>query len=343
MHAQTQQRASSVDGGQATHIQPGQYHHDARPSYLGNYPQVSAPGGRDGAGQTLSNLFTNLNLQNQRLPPNKYGPLKGNVPVALTPTMDLSGAHRPSYNGQVVLLPNGPMLGGVPPASPFATPPIPGQDQVGQIPYMPASIYPNLNPSCSMVPGAMQGYPWPYLINCDTQDYSGQKKQPWLPTEDHKGAGSSATESGTSLDYLPTPPTMDGSSFSGYPYSTMGSQVPSQVPPPCLPLQMMKTPSGYILQDLEALTQQDPPIPRAVPAMWTNPSELTLAKCLENREGITNVYVRGFLPETTDEILHSYASRFGKIDRCKAIVDLDTGMCKGYVIVFTSPFAMSQY
>ncbi|KAB8204992.1 hypothetical protein BDV34DRAFT_235364 [Aspergillus parasiticus] len=97
-----------------------------------------------------------------------------------------------------------------------------------------------------------------------------------------------------------------------------------------LPFQMMKTPNGYILQDLESLTQQDPPIPRAVPAMWTNPSDLTLAKCLENREGITNVYIRGFLPETTDEMLYAYASRFGKIDRCKAIVDLDTGLCKGF-------------
>jgi hypothetical protein len=98
-----------------------------------------------------------------------------------------------------------------------------------------------------------------------------------------------------------------------------------------VPFQMMKSPNGYILQDLESLTQQDPAIPRAVPAMWTNPSEMTLAKCLENREGITNVYIRGFLPETTDETLYAYASRFGKIDRCKAIVDLDTGLCKGYV------------
>ncbi|KAF7591531.1 RNA binding motif, single stranded interacting protein 3 [Aspergillus hancockii] len=96
---------------------------------------------------------------------------------------------------------------------------------------------------------------------------------------------------------------------------------------------MMKSPNGYILQDLESLTQQDPPIPRAVPAMWTNPSEMTLAKCLENREGITNVYIRGFLPETTDETLYAYASRFGKIDRCKAIVDLDTGLCKGFGFV----------
>lgn len=49
-------------------------------------------------------------------------------------------------------------------------------------------------------------------------------------------------------------------------------------------------------------------------------------------EGITNVYIRGFLPETTDEMLHAYAARFGKIERCKAIVDLDTSLCKGYLL-----------
>lgn len=136
---------------------------------------------------------------------------------------------------------------------------------------------------------------------------------------------------------VPTPPSdyfhnpnagLEGPGLSNFGFN--GLPQPSGT---CLPLQMMKTPTGYILQDLESLTQQDPPIPRAVPAMWTNPSDLTLAKCLENREGITNVYIRGFLPETTDDMLHAYASRFGKIDRCKAIVDLDTGLCKGFVCV----------
>ncbi|KAJ5741682.1 Nucleotide-binding alpha-beta plait [Penicillium manginii] len=51
----------------------------------------------------------------------------------------------------------------------------------------------------------------------------------------------------------------------------------------------------------------------------------------ENREGITNVYIRGFLPDITDEMLHAYAVRFRNIERCKAIVDLDTSLCKGYL------------
>lgn len=324
MHNQNQTNASSVDAAQAPHIQPGQYQQDARPPYVANYPPAAAAGNRDGQAPALSNLFGNLNIQNQR-GLSKYGTLKGNVPVAMPPNVDMSAAHRPPYNGQVVLLPNGSIFGGMPPVSPFA---VPSQDQVGQIPYLP-TVYPSLNPGCSMVPGAVQGYTWPYLVNYDMQDFSGQRRSPWVSAEDHKGAGSSAAESGSSMEYIPTPPTMDNSTYSGYAYNA----IPPQLSQPCLPLQMMKTSNGYILQDLEALTQQDPPIPRAVPAMWTNPSELTLAKCLENREGITNVYIRGFLPETTDETLHSYASRFGKIDRCKAIVDLDTGLCKGFGFV----------
>jgi hypothetical protein len=125
--------------------------------------------------------------------------------------------------------------------------------------------------------------------------------------------------------FCPTASAMERIGGLNYPYNlSAASNVPF-----FLPYQMMKTSTGYMMQDLEALTQQLPPIPRAIPAMWTSPSDLTLAKCLENREGITNVYIRGFLPETTDEILFSYAARFGQIDRCKAIVDLENGRCKG--------------
>lgn len=178
------------------------------------------------------------------------------------------------------------------PMSPYGPNPGPPPEHMGPMPYLPTSIYPN----AAMCPPAMPGYPMPYLMN---------------NAEDQKIAGH---ENGNAEYYGPgVPPYLNG-------LAPMG---------PPLPYQMMKTSTGYMLQDIESLTQQDPAIPRAVPAMWTNPSELTLAKCLENREGITNVYIRGFLPETTDDMLHSYASRFGKIDRCKAIVDLDTGLCKG--------------
>ncbi len=61
---------------------------------------------------------------------------------------------------------------------------------------------------------------------------------------------------------------------------------------------------SYEMVNLDELVNRDPPIPRAVPALWTNQEELSLAKCLQNPEGITNVYIRGFMPETTDEDLY---------------------------------------
>ena len=97
------------------------------------------------------------------------------------------------------------------------------------------------------------------------------------------------------------------------------------------PIQPMKTKDnkGYEMVNLDELVMREPPMPRAVPALWTNQEDLTLAKCLQNPEGITNVYIRGFMPDTTDEDLHQWASRFGEIESCKAIIDQDTGKCKG--------------
>ena len=104
------------------------------------------------------------------------------------------------------------------------------------------------------------------------------------------------------------------------------------------PIQPMKTGDnkGYEMVNLDELVQRDPAIPRAVPALWTNQEELSLAKCLQNPEGITNIYIRGFMPDTSDEMLESYAARFGEIESCKAIIDQDTGMCKGLVPSFTT-------
>lgn len=98
------------------------------------------------------------------------------------------------------------------------------------------------------------------------------------------------------------------------------------------PIQPMKTKDnkGYEMVNLDELVMREPPIPRAVPALWTNQEDLSLAKCLQNPEGITNIYIRGFMPDTTDEDLHRWASRFGEIESCKAIIEQDAGKCKGY-------------
>jgi hypothetical protein len=82
-----------------------------------------------------------------------------------------------------------------------------------------------------------------------------------------------------------------------------------------------------ISMSLQMLLQREPAIPRAIPAP-SSPVK-PLDRCLENKNGETNVYIRGLLPETTDEMLHSWGSRFGDIASSKSIIDHKTNLCKG--------------
>lgn len=308
MHHQGSKSASAVSSGQGSSA-PGQFHHDPRSYGMAYSSATTNTSSRDGSGSSVPHVFSGVNFHGYR---NKCG----HKHAATVANIDWSAANRTSYNNPYFVIPNASVFGNAPQLSSFVAGTIPGQTDLSQYQYMPTGVFPNIN---SMVPST---YPsWPYFVNYDVHD---TKNNSWSTADSQKGT---QPENGSQLSFYPPPfmTPMDGTSVPGYAYGGM-------VPPfnsLTLPLQMMKTTSGYVVQDLEALTQQEPAIPRAVPAMWTNPSELTLAKCLENREGITNVYIRGFLPETTDEMLQAYAARFGKIERCKAIVDLDTGLCKG--------------
>ncbi|EME40619.1 hypothetical protein DOTSEDRAFT_65305 [Dothistroma septosporum NZE10] len=82
---------------------------------------------------------------------------------------------------------------------------------------------------------------------------------------------------------------------------------------------------------IKALISQSPPIPRAIPAP-SSPLK-PLDRALENQRGETNVYIRGLLPETTDEMLEQWGLRFGDIKSSKSIIDLSTGLCKGFGFV----------
>ncbi|KAJ5295840.1 hypothetical protein PENANT_c001G11806 [Penicillium antarcticum] len=309
MPSQGSQHTNSTGSAQTASTQPAFYKNEPRTPYGPRYPQGNQPSREDSV-PALTHRFGNMNLQNN--PRSKYGGQRSSAPVSGNPSIDWSNASR-AYNSPFILVPNSNMYNGAPGS--FVSSGVAGQaDQMGQFPYPAAGMYPSMGP---VVPG---GYSWPYVFNYDIQDVN--KQATW--NEAQKGA---QTENTGQVQYYPSSyvHNMDPA-MSGYSYGNMMPQM-------ALPLQMMKTSNGYVVQDLEVLTQQDPSIPRAVPAMWTNPTELTLAKCLENREGITNVYIRGFLPETSDEMLHAYAARFGKIERCKAIVDLDTSYCKGFGFV----------
>ena len=319
MHSQSQpqqvtEAAAPQTQGNA-YMQESQNRHAFVPQQGYAQPPTSNSA-RDMNGNMLAHHFSNLNVQNPQTG-GKCFPMKDGVPV----THGSNAAGMPRYPpGQYMIVPNGPMFGGVPPNPHYGQFPLRAPDQ--GISCVPSNFYPNFMTGAPYFPGAASGYPWRHFRNDEFSDHANTFLDSWTAV-DENNPGTPVVDLAGQPEYYPALAPVDRSPGSTYMYS------PSP-PQPYLPYQMMKKGGGYVLQDLDALAKQDPPIPRAVPAMWTNPSELTLAKCLENREGITNVYIRGFLPETTDEMLHAYASRFGKIDRCKAIIDLDTGLCKGY-------------
>lgn len=78
---------------------------------------------------------------------------------------------------------------------------------------------------------------------------------------------------------------------------------------------------------IKLLVSKEPAIPHAIPAP-SSPLK-PLDRALENQRGETNVYIRGLLPETTDEQLEAWGTRFGDIKSSKSIIDLPTGLCKG--------------
>ncbi|KAF2121129.1 hypothetical protein BDV96DRAFT_204488 [Lophiotrema nucula] len=99
---------------------------------------------------------------------------------------------------------------------------------------------------------------------------------------------------------------------------------PYQLVAPLPKAQAMPTLPPHIM----ALLNKDPSIPRAIPAP-SSPHK-PLDRSLENKTGETNVYIRGLLPETTDEMLHVWGERFGDIQSSKSIIDLKTNLCKGF-------------
>ncbi|KAJ5760392.1 hypothetical protein N7520_007548 [Penicillium odoratum] len=259
-----------------------------------HYQKSASVSIRDGSGRTLNLPYRPRNDSN-----------------ATAVSMNSMDFNQNPYSSPYMMVPSSGVIGAVSQGPTFVST---QRDQMAPFQY----FYPNMPPQ--IVPS---GYPpWPYLVN-----YDAQNRQAWGSVDGQNG---SQAETGHTISYYPPGFAPSGSGIPGYQY---GPVISNPAQGPLNNMQLMRTKNGYEMTNLLAIVQQEPAIPRAVPAMWTNPSEMTLAKCLENREGITNVYIRGFLPETTDELLSSYAARFGEIERCKAIVDLETGLCKGFGFV----------
>ena len=112
-------------------------------------------------------------------------------------------------------------------------------------------------------------------------------------------------------------------------YTHSGTPSPSQLAGPySMPL-VKVPPAIQVSPEIQALVQQHPAIPPAIPAP-SSPLK-PLDRSLENKNGETNVYIRGLQPETTDEILHGWGARFGDIQSSKSIIDMKTNLCKGYL------------
>ena len=93
-----------------------------------------------------------------------------------------------------------------------------------------------------------------------------------------------------------------------------------------------KNPNGDVsIIDFWEVMNREPAIPEAVPALRSGPDggRGTLDKILDNRDGTTNVYVRGLQPNTSDDMLAAYGARFGPVVSCKAIIEMSTNECKG--------------
>jgi len=123
-------------------------------------------------------------------------------------------------------------------------------------------------------------------------------------------------------DYPPRVASLDRSSYT----------TPSPNATSLAPIETGK-PMPIVISDrtIDELLKKEPAIPKAVPAVFTPPGQMkTLEQSLENRiPGNRNVYIRGLHPTTDDELLYHFTSRFGAVETSKAIIDTNTGACKG--------------
>ena len=237
--------------------------------------------------------------------------------VSGTPASAESGLSRAGYgNTPLMVLPNGQA---VPMSAMYAQQPqSAGLNQSMQFP--PTGVMPQFLGSNNLMHPGAQAYGYPYGSANDDSIRRGS----WSSNEENIPI-SNGLVNPQQADFY----TMDRTNMGSFPYMAAPVTVAQYIAGPIQPMKCADNKS-YEMVNLDELTSQDPPIPRAVPALWTNQDDLSLAKCLQNPEGITNIYIRGFMPDTTDDDLHRWSSRFGEIESCKAIIDMETNKCKGY-------------
>ncbi|KKY27508.1 putative rna binding protein mssp-2 [Phaeomoniella chlamydospora] len=236
---------------------------------------------------------------------------------------------RTTFNtNPLFVLNNGQVFPGMGPGTAYGQQATTSVENTTGLGYVPSGVFPNFINSTNIVQAGLPGYTWPYSLSAENPGLVDTRRASWSSSEDLMPP----TPLTGPVDYWTA---ADRSGLLGLPYISPSPPVLTQSYMPGNPYQHMKCSdnNSYELINMDALTSQSPAIPRAVPAMWSNQADLTLAKCLQNPEGITNVYIRGFLPDTTDDDLKGYAARFGEIESHKAIIDMETGKCKGFGFV----------
>lgn len=211
--------------------------------------------------------------------------------------------------------------------------PLVGMSPEGQYPYALSGQYP-LQAGFAPMPVPYHSVPYtPGRMPSFHERYSDRYTDRYterssgdVPALENRRGSYSTTES--------TPATPFFGSASERAANARAPVIPSSYTTPSPEQVVAQAPKPQILdQELVDLLKQEPIIPDAVPAVFTPPTHMkSIEQCLENRiSGNRNVYIRGLHPTTDDELLLQYASRFGKVEQSKAIIDTATGACKGYV------------
>ena len=276
---------------------------------------------------SLANAFEGVNIRNVGY----GGPVKSNSNTFPASMVNMNGI--PATHGQGQMLyqlgaDNNMIFSGMPAAhGPYQQ--YPGNYHLAalQAPYVQHASYNTMSSSVHRnLPNTPRGQSWmsSQQIPQEVPELAAPRRTSWSSND-----GSS-----------PQTPLFPGTINGGYPSSyyspnTWSTPSPKQTIPTYTGPQIWKTlnpdPSNqYCHVDFNEIIKIVPEIPVAIPALWSpEGGRGTLDKILNNTESTTNVYIRGFPPTTTDELILEYGQRFGAVDSAKAMIDLATGECKG--------------
>ncbi|KAH8594491.1 hypothetical protein B0O99DRAFT_625068 [Bisporella sp. PMI_857] len=276
--------------------------------------------------------------QNENMPLNAMMNQFAGMNLPTAATAGATGASTQFYvttDGQFFCAPAAPPAG-IYPTQPLAAAPLAHAENTYGYP----GINPYLAHAASAYPGYLSGYPMlPYTPGrtgyyTDNKDHLHKE----VPGLENRRGSHSTNESTPGTPYYGSISLRDHGTQIAPDRSPFGSTPsPQSLTFPhagqtTKSLTSQKALHIPINVDIDALLAQAPPIPRAVPAVFTpRESMRTLDQSLSNPTfGNRNVYIRGLHPNTDDDTLAAYAARFGKVETSKAIIDTSTGACKGF-------------